>query len=271
MGNAKWGVLVVFLILTGCKKKESEMLVRVGKSGLTEVEFYGLIPPQYAGVLTSGQKKELLKKWIDTELVYQQALKDGIHKEDALALKLRELRREIIANEYLERYISKIGSVDESEVRKYFDLHKKDYEYERKVAEILVADKEQASRVVQRLKAGESFSDLVKECSVSPSAQSGGVSGFIRRGDMPQLSELEEALFSLEKTGDVSDVIETNFGYYIVKLVDVKKLSETVNYEKMKDGVRNMLNQRKRKDAFVGFMEGLRQEVEVEANYDLLE
>lgn len=261
----------VFVWLRG-KKEGGKVLARVGNTVLSETEFYALIPSEYAGRLTLSQKKELLKKWIDTELVYQAGLKEGLHKERELQAKLRQIEQEVIANEFLTRYLAKIGSVAESDVRAYFDSHISEYTSERRAARILVLDREQANAVVSRLREGADFSDVAREYSVDPSAQQdGGVMGYIRRGDMPQLFEFEAALFSLNKVGDISEPVQTNYGYYIIKLLDVRELTEEVQYEDVREKVRAFLDFSKRKQAFVSLLDNLRKGKNIVANYELLE
>jgi peptidyl-prolyl cis-trans isomerase D len=88
---------------------------------------------------------------------------------------------------------------------------------------------ERISEALAKLESGENFSTLAKAYSDDPgSAESGGDLGFAGKGDY--VPEFEEALFSMEK-GDVSEPILTEFGYHVIKLVDIAatkqlKLSE---------------------------------------------
>jgi peptidyl-prolyl cis-trans isomerase C len=264
-------ILIIFWHLMGCEKNEERILAKVGKAVLTESQFYSLIPTQMIGQLTPGQKRELLKKWIDTELVYQQGIKENIHKDPEIKLKLKELERELIANKFLELKLAKVGGVDEWEIREYFESHKEDYNTERKAAQIVVSDSQQAVRVMNKLHEGEKFSEVAKKYSIDPSAQRGGVMGYIRRGDMPQLPEFEEALFNLKKIGDISGIVKTVYGYHIIKLLGVKKLDKEVEYETVKESLREYLIFKKQKRVFSDFLEELRKKTKIEANYHLLE
>lgn len=260
----------VFLWLRG-KEEGGRVLAKVGDTVLTENEFYSLIPSQLVGTLTPTQKKELLRKWIDTEVVYQAALKEGIHKESEIKSRLHQLHQEVIANEFMERYLSKIGSVDESAIRAYFDLHRAEYNSERKMAQIVVLDSIQAATIVSRLRAGENFTALALQYSIDPSAQTGGEMGYLRRGDISQFVELEEVLFSLSEVGNISDPIQIGYGYYIIKLLDIKKLTEEVKYEDVREKIRQFLDFTNRKKAFTEVIDRLREEKRVVANYSLLE
>ena len=259
------------LLVAGCWEKKGKILAKVGKTVITDEEFYSLIPAQYAGMLTANQKKELLKRWIDTELIYQEALSEKIHKEDDIRRILKEMEREMIANEFLERYISKLGSVDEVKIRAYFDAHREDYNTERQAAQIIVQNKAQSYEILERLRGGELFSRLAREYSIDPSSKNGGVMGYIRRGDMPQLPEFENALFSLDGIGDISEPIETNYGYHIIKLLGTRHLPREVKYEDVRQEIRGFLNLTERKQAVSKFLTELREKIDIEENFNLLE
>ncbi len=71
--------------------------------------------------------------------------------------------------------------------------------------------------VQEKLKAGEPFEKLAEEYSDDPSSSRGGDLGFIQRGDL--VVPYEEAAFALE-IGEISDIVETEFGFHIIKLED---------------------------------------------------
>jgi parvulin-like peptidyl-prolyl isomerase len=74
--------------------------------------------------------------------------------------------------------------------------------------------KVQAESLLQKLKDGSDFGQLAGLYSDCPSKKMGGDLGYIRKGDMAK--EFENAAFALQK-GQLSNVIETPFGYHIIK------------------------------------------------------
>jgi parvulin-like peptidyl-prolyl isomerase len=73
---------------------------------------------------------------------------------------------------------------------------------------------EQIKKIKEKIAAGEDFSELARSYSDCPSSKNGGVLSEFSRGDM--VKPFEEAAFKL-KVGKVSDIVETPFGYHIIK------------------------------------------------------
>ena len=122
-------------------------------------------------------------------------------------------------------------SVDEDAVRTYYDNNINSYgkEEERRVSHILIEagdDADAARQKAQSLKAeldnGAGFAALAEANSDDTfSAENGGDLDFIT----PEMMDpaFDEAAFALESVGDISDVVETDFGFHIVKLTDLRE------------------------------------------------
>ena len=83
---------------------------------------------------------------------------------------------------------------------------------------ILVDDPIVARVIREKILAGEDFSELAAENSTDPSAATNyGDLGWFTTGDMGP--PFEEAAFALENIGDVSEVVQTDFGYHVIQLL----------------------------------------------------
>jgi peptidyl-prolyl cis-trans isomerase D len=126
-------------------------------------------------------------------------------------------------------------AINEADLRTYYDQNTARFgtKEERRASHILIsapagapaAEREKARAKAQQLlaevrKAPNTFADVARKNSQDPgSAEKGGDLDFVTRGAM--VKPFEDAMFALKK-GEISDVVETEFGYHIIHLNDVK-------------------------------------------------
>ncbi len=229
-------------------------------------------------------KIELLEKLINVELLYQDSQKKGITVEnktvtDQLAkLKQRfpnedgfakalstmnltedglksQIARDLAIKQLVDTQIAQKISITEKESKTFYDTNPQFFQKPEqiKARHILIkldpkADmiqkvqaQEKLKKVQEELKAGKDFAELAKTFSEGPSNVKGGDLGYFSRGQM--VKPFEEAAFSL-KVGEVSDVVETRFGYHIIKVYD-KKPKGTMPYTEVKEKINRHLKQKK--------------------------
>jgi peptidyl-prolyl cis-trans isomerase D len=138
-------------------------------------------------------------------------------------------------------------SVPADEVRKWYDGHLAQYQQaeQRQASHILItagkdakereAAKKKAEEVRKEvLKSPDKFAELAKKYSQDPgSSEQGGDLGSFGRGAM--VKPFENAVFKL-KPGEVSDVVETEFGYHVIKVGKVKP-EKTISFEEARPGI----------------------------------
>lgn len=160
-----------------------------------------------AGAGTTDQAvdgDEEYKKFLETYGMTEEAFK-------------AEMRKNLLLGKYREKILEDLDSSDEA-LKTYYDENINEYKEQVKASHILVATEEEAKAVLDRLDKGEKFSDLAIELSTDPgSGANGGDLGFFGRGQM--VPEFENVAFTLEK-GETSDLVQSQFGYHIIKVED---------------------------------------------------
>lgn len=114
--------------------------------------------------------------------------------------------------------------------------------------------REKVDSVRAQLDAGETFADLARDNSGDPgSAKQGGDLGYFSSGDM--VPEFDSTVFSMNK-GDISEPIRTQFGFHIIKLVDIKG-SDIPPLAEVRDELIHEMQQEKANDLFYELIEQL--------------
>jgi peptidyl-prolyl cis-trans isomerase C len=122
------------------------------------------------------------------------------------------------------------------------------------------AARKKITDIQQKLKGGGDFAELAKENSEGPSAARGGDLGYFKRGQM--VKPFEDAAFSM-KTSEVSGLVETRFGYHLIKVYD-KKPEQTLAYEEVKDKIAQRLKQEQIEKAATLYVDNLKKGAKVE-------
>jgi len=143
------------------------------------------------------------------------------------------LKQQLSAQKWIQEFVAKDVIVDESEIHAFYLENQQQFIQPEKIRarHILIkvkpqasnAEKENASSLLANIKleidSGASFETLAREKSQDSSAAAGGDLGYFERGQM--VKPFEKAAFSLAP-GEVSEIIETRFGFHLIQLVDRK-------------------------------------------------
>lgn len=119
---------------------------------------------------------------------------------------------------------------------------------------------EKAEKLRKELLGGADFAALAKGNSTCPSSQQGGDLGFFVKGQMAPA--FEKAAFAL-KPGEISDVVETQFGFHIIKLME-KKPAETVTFKEAKTRIEEYLKGQKISAAVAEYVSEARKTAKIE-------
>ena len=133
--------------------------------------------------------------------------------------------------------------------------------FEKDGSEITRKEKnKEIKRILAELEEGKDFAEAAKEYSEDVSASMGGDVGFVVKGQM--VPEFEKAVFRL-KEGEISNVVETEYGYHIIKAEKIQK-GRTLPFKEVEAEIKNTLVKRKQKSAYENWMRELREAAFIE-------
>lgn len=242
-------------------------------------EQYERVPEEYKQFIT---KEMILNQSIDELLLLQEAKKEGISvtaeelsevidnliaqsglskedfdktlEEQNLTMEFLKdyYKKQLIINNLLNKTVISKIIVSSSEIEEYYNNNKNEFITPEQVRarHILVESVDEADEILKQLNDGADFIELAKEKSTCPSASEGGDLGYFAIGQM--VKEFEDAAFALE-VGEISPVVETQFGYHIIKLLD-KKPETAIKLEDAMQDIEEKLKLEKQNTAFADYL-----------------
>ena len=195
----------------------------------------------------------------------------GLESDPSVATALEIARDKILSDALLakiDKESEPSGTVAEGQARNIYKAKPERFQAPEQVQvrHILIAGtgtvvRAQAEKVLEELKAGANFEQLAKERSADPgSASKGGDLGLFARGRM--VPEFDEAAFALKQPGDISGIVETKFGFHILKL-DARRPAGIRTYEEVREELIKEVRAKLQQDARVAEAEKAQQGLKV--------
>ena len=177
-------------------------------------------------------------------------------------------KEQLLINKILKEVVKNIAPPSHKEIEQYFAENRDEFRYPKmvKFRQIVSNSKEEADNLLKRIQKGEEMSELARQYSITPEAESGGEISWIAQEHLNE--SMGNILFSLSP-GELSPVVETPYGYHIFEVLSVQ--SEIVKElpEVIQEIESRLLHQKR--EIFLGkWLEDLRTRFEVKVNHELL-
>jgi peptidyl-prolyl cis-trans isomerase C len=217
------------------------------------------------------ERIQQIRDRFDTEEDYQNQLaSSGVTEE--------ELEEEMIEGTKIEalidEWISGVGEIEDSEAKEYYNDNIEQFQNPQRVRashivlrvdsntteQERIAKREQLAGIRRDIEQGADFAEMAIEHSEGPSSSRGGDLGFFGRGQM--VKPFEEAAFNMEK-GELSDLVESRFGYHLIKVTD-RQEAGTTPFDEAKEQIKNILQNSKKREVFEEHLDSLREASNIE-------
>jgi len=221
-------------------------------------------------------KKEMDK---EVDVLKKQFLSDAEYKNELGRRNLSEdmlranLERTLSVQKYVERQFLEKAKVTDGDITAYYESHL--YLFKQplqvRVSHILIQSdskweasrkqeaRRKAEQILKNLKKGDDFAALAREHSDGPTRTNGGDLGYIKKGQLEK--QFESVIFDL-KSGETSDIIETDYGFHLFKVMD-KKPESILAYDNVKEQIRQSLREEKARQEADLYAKTLREKASV--------
>ena len=178
-----------------------------------------------------------------------------------IAFVKESIKEDLLIENYLDDYFSQQIPVSDEEVQRVYSEDKTAsvrhilLSTEKKSEEEKTETRKKMEDILSRARKGEDFAELAKAYSEDPgSKDNGGLYENFGRGQM--VAPFEEAAFSVP-VGEISDIVETSFGFHIIKVIERKK--ETQPLEEVRGQIESHIRQRKQNAVYQDLLSQLKE------------
>ena len=186
--------------------------------------------------LEKAVKEELVRR----EVLAQAAVAKGMDKKSDVQAQVDLARQGVLIGAYLNEFARGVKITDD-DVKKEYDTLKSalgDKEY--KARHILVEKEDEAKDIIAKLKKGEKFDDLAKVSKDPGSKDKGGELGWANKASY--VPSFAEAMTKLAKGKYTEAPVQSNFGWHVIQLDDVREL-KAPNFEDVKPQIVQRMRQ----------------------------
>lgn len=270
---------LIILILVSpfiyAEEKSQEILARINGKVVTVKDLkerLAIIPGEVLDYYKSKEgRKKLLDDLIEETILLDEVRKIKLDQTDEAKKELELSKKQVLINLLLEKEVTGKIKITDKEIKDFYIKNKKFFKSPDiiRVSHILLKTKTEAEEVLKILKTdkgGRTFEKIANEKSTCPSAKSGGDLGWVEKGQM--IKEFDEAAFAL-KEGELSNIVETKFGFHIIKVFK-KKDGGYVSLKEAKEKIEENIREYKKDKMIVDYKDKLKSGKDININEDLL-
>ena len=242
--------LLVFFADVPSKSEESDLetkiVAQIGERKICIAQFQDVLLRYRKGedmdmvlkTLTPEGRVQLLDELIDIKLLSLWAKDKEWHKESAVRWAVESAVDSVLARFAVDREVNLLDLSDKR-LRRYYQMHKEEFRTgcRIKARHINTRTREDAEIALLDIKKGANFAEVASERNIDATKSRGGDLGWIRRGIMVKV--FEDVLFSL-KAGEVSDIVETTFGFHVIKVEEIDP-GKVQPFDSVREKIKNII------------------------------
>ncbi|MBA4313440.1 MAG: hypothetical protein C0417_12525 [Chlorobiaceae bacterium] len=264
-------LLFALLITYGCQREKPDVvLARVGDAVLTEQNVRKHLDNFKS--ITETELRQYVQRWINEELLYQEACRIGIDKTEDYTEQLELIKRQIAGQQFLEKEVySDTSAISDSAAQNYFENHKEEFPVREDAVKLEIAHftgREVAASFAAFLARGiawDSALTIIRNDTIKKNQLMNSI---------PANYYTEHTLFPEEmwkvaatlNANDISFPVKVPTGYAIIVFLERKHQGDQPTYEVVRNEVNERLNIEKRRNKYTELLDSLRKRYRVETH-----
>jgi peptidyl-prolyl cis-trans isomerase C len=244
--------IAAILAFSAPARADEYVIMKVNNQDVSSAEVQhlwdGLFPAGQAPAFETVKpdvRERVLRAMMAEKLLYAEAIKQGADKSEKLQRELEDIKKKLVVRTFLD--IKTADLITDADLKREYDAMVSSMKDDKEVRarHILTATEKEAKEAKKKLDSGKSFEEVARDNSKDPgSAKQGGDLGYFTKDKM--VKEFADAAFSMKK-GEVSNPVKSSFGYHIIKVEDVRKVTAPT-FNEVKDQLRGKLQEKKLND-----------------------
>jgi len=241
------GVVTASVMMTSSAFAAEKVYAKVNGMDVTAGDIAMIIrnPRINFDALPAQTKQKILDQAIDSKLLAQKAIKEGIEKTPTYKKALAKLKTDLALETWMKKQFQN-AKVSDKEAKAYYDKNSDKFVQppQVKARHILLKTEKEAQDVINQLKGlkgkalEKKFIELAKTKSTGPSGANGGELGWFTKKRM--VPEFSNAAFALKPGQITTKPVKTQFGYHVIYVQD-KKSGGKIPFDKVKNQIKAQL------------------------------
>ena len=214
--------------------------------------------------LTLDELKQLVNNLAIRKLILQHPDAQALKNDAEIRRKVKVFEEGLIVSDFVTAYVNERVFVTEEDLRNYYKTHKDQFVVDKvqTASAILLRTRKEAEEILARVSQGEDFAKLAGEFSLDlRTAKNEGSLGVVEKTKVPP--KMWDEIVKLE-AGQVGGIVETKYGYAIVKVDKIISPESLKPFEEVRQEVRQSFLPKQREQIYDAMADTLKKDADIE-------
>lgn len=233
--------LIAFAFLAACEqqaKPKLNVVAQVNLVQMTTEDLESSVPQTVSNEVRSALKRKLIEKWIEEEIFFQAAVKEGLTLSESELNQVKNYSRSLLIDKYLDKYVNLNYKPLDLEIENYYQRHKPEFVWKDEYAHIIHLVLDTDDRMLnEEITKSTSLQDVIKNNFLDQQSRIEkpvGDLGYVEVNDLPL--KLAQTVRQA-KTGVIRGPIRTEYGYHYIQVIDLQPAGAQQELDVVKDEI----------------------------------